>query len=115
MSIRGLHNYLVRPRHWVSLCLGIPVLSLMPACSQNSSKGDAAQASMTFVVTVTVGPVIQKAIPVEVRVIGNGEAYSTVLVKSQVDGQLEKAYFQEGQDVKEGDLLFTIDPRPFDS
>ena len=70
---------------------------------------------MNFAVPVTVATVTQKTVPIEVRVIGNGEAYSTVVVKSQVDGQLQRVYFQEGQDVREGDLLFAIDPRPFDS
>jgi len=70
---------------------------------------------MDFAVPVTVAEVTSKTVPVEVRVIGNGEAYSTVVVKSQLDGQLSRAYFQEGQDVNEGDLLFTIDSRPYDS
>src|SRR5262245_52000725 len=115
MSIKRLYSYLLRFKHRVLLGLSMFALSFLSACSQNGSKGDAAQASMNFVVPVTVGTVIQKTIPVEVRVIGNGEAYSTVLVKCRVDGQLERVHFQEGQDVKEGDLLFTIDPRPFDS
>ena len=66
-------------------------------------------------VPVMVGKVSQKTVPVEVRVIGNGEAYSTVQVKSQVDGQVERVYFQEGQEVKKGDILFTIDRRPFEA
>jgi multidrug efflux system membrane fusion protein len=49
---------------------------------------------------------------VEVQVIGNVEAYSTISVKAQVTGQLEKAYFHEGEFVKKGDTLYTIDPRP---
>ena len=70
---------------------------------------------MAPAVPVMVGKVSQKTIPVELRVIGSGEAYSTVQVKSQVDGQVERVYFQEGQDVKKGDLLFTIDRRPFEA
>jgi len=70
---------------------------------------------MTMTVPVTVATVTRKPVPVEVRVIGNGEAYSTVVVRSQVDGQLQSVHFQEGQDVKEGDLLFAIDSRPYDS
>jgi len=115
MSTQRPNKYLLHPTQGVLPCLAIFALSLISACSQNGSKGDAAQASMNFAVPVTVGTVIQKTVPVEVRVIGNGEAHSTVVVKSRVDGQLERAYFQEGQDVKEGDLLFTIDQRPFDS
>lgn len=50
---------------------------------------------------------------VQVRAIGNVEAFSTVSVRSQVDGPLLAAHFHEGQEVRKGDLLFTIDPRPF--
>jgi len=57
---------------------------------------------------------VRKSLPVEIRVIGNVEAYSTIRVRAQVSGQLTKVYFQEGQDVKAGDLLFLIDPRPYD-
>jgi multidrug efflux system membrane fusion protein len=52
---------------------------------------------------------------VEIQVIGNVEAYSTISVKAQVGGQLTNVYFHEGDYVKAGDLLFTIDPRPFEA
>jgi multidrug efflux system membrane fusion protein len=58
---------------------------------------------------------LQKAVPVQIRAVGNVEPYSTVSVKSQVTGVLQKAHFTEGQDVKNGQLLFTIDPRPFEA
>jgi multidrug efflux system membrane fusion protein len=53
--------------------------------------------------------------PLQIRAVGNVEAYSTVSVKSQVTGVLTQAHFKEGQDVKKGQLLFTIDPRPFEA
>src|SRR5689334_21670184 len=61
-------------------------------------------------VPVTTGYVVQKPMPVELRAIGTVEAYSTVIVKSQLQGELTRVYFTEGQDVKKGDLLFEIDP-----
>jgi multidrug efflux system membrane fusion protein len=64
-------------------------------------------------VPVNVTAVVQRDVPVRLRAIGNVEAYSTVTVKSQVDGELAQINFQEGQEVREGDLLFVIDPRPF--
>ena len=64
---------------------------------------------------MTAATVIQKTVPVEICVIGNVEAYSTISVKSQIEGQLIRVNFREGQDVKKGDLLFTIDPRPYEA
>jgi multidrug efflux system membrane fusion protein len=57
----------------------------------------------------------QKVVPVQIRAVGNVEAYATVSIKSQVTGVLNQAHFKEGQDVKKGQLLFTIDPRPFEA
>src|SRR5205085_2323841 len=55
------------------------------------------------------------AVPVTLTVIGNVQAYSTVAIKSQVDGQIVEVHFKEGQTVKKGDLLFTLDPRPYEA
>src|SRR5690348_15423529 len=57
-------------------------------------------------VPVTVAKAKQKNVPVEVQVIGNVEAYSTISVKAQVTGQLTNVYFKEGDFVKKGDKLF---------
>jgi membrane fusion protein, multidrug efflux system len=61
---------------------------------------------------VTVAAATTKDVPVEIQVIGNVEAYSTISVKAQVTGQLIKAAFREGDFVKKGEALFTIDARP---
>jgi len=66
-------------------------------------------------IPITVGTVSQKTVPVELRVIGNVQAYSTVTIKSKVGGELTRVHFTEGQDVRKGDLLFTIDPRPYEA
>jgi len=66
-------------------------------------------------VPVTVAAVVQKAVPVQIRAIGNVEAYTTVGVKSQIGGVLMRVHFREGQDVSKGALLFTIDPRPYEA
>jgi len=66
-------------------------------------------------VPVTAGSVIQKTVPVQVRAIGNVEAYSTVAVKSQNGGVLTRVHFREGEYVNKGALLFTIDPRPYEA
>lgn len=54
-------------------------------------------------------------VPVQIRVIGNVEAYSSVSIKSQVNGLLERVHFREGEDVRKGAPLFTIDSRPFEA
>lgn len=64
-------------------------------------------------VPVRVAVAVQKSVPVQLQAIGTVEAFATVSVKSRVDGELVGVHFREGQDVKRGELLFTIDPRPF--
>jgi len=62
-----------------------------------------------------VAAVEQRDVPVQVRAIGTVEPFSTVAIKSQVEGQLAQLHFQEGEAVHAGELLFTIDPRPFEA
>lgn len=66
-------------------------------------------------VPVKVAAVQQKTVPVEVNGIGTVEAYSTVSIKAQVSGILTAVHFRQGQDVHKGDLLFSIDHRPFEA
>jgi membrane fusion protein, multidrug efflux system len=66
-------------------------------------------------VPVMVGQAERKVVPVQVTAVGNVQAITTVGVKSQVAGQIVQVHFTEGQEVKRGDLLFTIDPRPFET
>jgi membrane fusion protein, multidrug efflux system len=66
-------------------------------------------------VPVNVAMSATKDMPVQVRAIGNVEPFTTVAIKAQVNGQLSRVHFREGQDVRKGDLLFTIDPRPFEA
>jgi len=66
-------------------------------------------------VPVTVANASKRDVPVEIQVIGNVEAYSTITVKAQVGGQLNAVYFKEGDFVKKGDKLFEIDPRPLEA
>ncbi|MCC7176112.1 MAG: efflux RND transporter periplasmic adaptor subunit [Bryobacterales bacterium] len=74
-------------------------------------RGGAGRGGAALVSTATV---TATTVPVEIRAVGNVEAFSTIRVRAQVTGQLTKVYIQEGQDVKAGDLLFLIDPRPYD-
>jgi multidrug efflux system membrane fusion protein len=93
----------------VSLLL-IALVALL-GCATDPVQSKAPRQQQPVVVTATV---VEKAVPVEVRVVGNVEAYASIRVKAQVNGQLTKVYFQEGREVKSGELLFLIDPRPYD-
>jgi len=65
------------------------------------------------VIPVTAGTVVVEDVPMFLHGIGTVQAYNMVAIKSRVDGQIVKIDFKEGQDVKEGDLLLQIDPRPY--
>jgi multidrug efflux system membrane fusion protein len=64
-------------------------------------------------IPVTAGTVLAKDVPVFLQGIGTVQAYNMVTVKTRVDGQIVHVDFKEGQEVKEGDPLFQIDPRPY--
>ena len=63
---------------------------------------------------VTVAAVEQKDVPLEIASVGRADALATVSVKAQVGGEVTGVFFKEGQTVRKGDRLFTIDPRPFE-
>jgi multidrug efflux system membrane fusion protein len=96
--------------------MGLLTLSaLMLSGCGSEKKVDPAKARRDRTVPVTVSPVMEKTIPVQIKAIGNVEAYATVSIKARVGGELKQIAFQGGQDVKKGDLLFTIDPDPYDA
>ncbi len=66
-------------------------------------------------IPVLAGTAETRNVPVYVEGLGSVQAYNTVAVKTRVDGQITKVFFREGQEVKAGDSLFQIDPRPFEN
>ena len=66
-------------------------------------------------VPVTVGTVVQKQMPIDIRIIGAVEAYSVVAMHAQITGQLTAVNFKEGEDVKKDQVLFALDRRPLDA
>ncbi len=90
--------------------LAVFAAGVLAGCSKNQATPPAREA-----IPVTVAVAVQKNVPVQVRAIGNVEAYSTVSVKTQVTGELTGVYFKEGQDIRKGQLLFTLDKRPFEA
>ena len=90
------------------------VLSLASGCTNGGHVADASAASAGRPpAPVVVASVEQRDIPVQIKAIGNVEAYQTVQIRSQVNGQIQKIFFKEGEDVREGQQLFQLDKRPF--
>ncbi|MGB7821289.1 MAG: MdtA/MuxA family multidrug efflux RND transporter periplasmic adaptor subunit [Candidatus Sulfotelmatobacter sp.] len=102
------------PRSRLSLVLAV-ALSLCASFSGCSSadKQQKAQAASPRAVSVAVAKVEQREMPVYLVGLGSVTAFYTANIKSRVDGQIMRVNFQEGQIVKEGDLLILIDPRPY--
>ncbi len=101
----------------ISIGLAVTAIFISGACSSSSStsndQGKPARRGGPGS-PVIVATVLQRDIPVQVKTIGRVEAYSTVSVKAQVGGEITRVDFREGQDVKKGDLLFTIDSQPYE-
>ncbi len=95
------------PRALAALAI---VATLLASCGGSKEQGRVQPA-----VPVTVGKVVEKTVPVTFRAIGHVEPIATVAVKARIGGELQKVWFNEGQDVRAGATLFTIDPRQYDA
>jgi membrane fusion protein, multidrug efflux system len=91
----------------------LPAILAAAAGAACGKKAKAAPPAET--VPVLAAKVERRAVPLEVRAIGHVEALSTVAVKTRVGGEITEVGFREGQDVKPGDLLFSIDRRPYEA
>ena len=78
------------------------------ACSNGKAKQPTQRTA-----PVKTGDVTRLDVPLQINAIGNVEAYNTVSVKALIAGEVTDVHFKEGQEVKQGDLLFQIDPRPY--
>jgi len=117
-------SYKLAGRIFVSLCLCLSLLPALSGCGNTSAdskqskgggpggKGGQGRGQMTVPVAVAKAEV--RDLPIILTGLGSVDAYNTVAVKSRIDGQLVKVSFREGQEVKEGDLLAQIDPRPYE-
>ena len=87
----------------------IAALLLVAGCKSKTTH-TAAQPAPTAVVVV---PVAQRTVPIYSEYVGQTQADNTVELRARVEGILQKVYFREGAPVRKGQLLFTIDKRPF--
>jgi multidrug efflux system membrane fusion protein len=103
--------------HHRLLALAGCVISLtFAACSKSpegAQKGGGGRGGGGGAVPVTAADVVKKDMPVMLPGIGNVRAFSTVSLKPRVSGQIAEIHYKEGQFVKQGDLLVTLDPKPF--
>jgi membrane fusion protein, multidrug efflux system len=101
--------------HAAVLILTLAV-GLLAGCSKQASpparQGKEGKGAGNGPVPVLAGKVVEKSAPVQIMAVGNAQPYTQVSIRAQITGQLSKVHFQEGQTVKRGDLMFTIDPRP---
>src|SRR5262245_31627191 len=100
--------------------VGVSVLSgLTVACGGSAAtetgSSPGGRGGGTPAVPVTVARVTKKAVPLEARVIGSVEPSSSVAIRAQITGELTSVQFTEGDDVKQGDVLFTLDRRPLEA
>src|SRR6266550_5670012 len=96
----------------VSVLVLVLLLVLLWRFLGDRSAPKATGAGRGEVVPVETALVTQQDVPLQIKAIGNVEAFSTIAVRSQIEGTLMRVAFVPGQEVKKGDLLFTIDPRP---
>jgi multidrug efflux system membrane fusion protein len=94
----------------VSFLVSGGCLLALGGCKQPQAK----QAGGPPLVPVSIARASRESVPTELRVVGSVEASAIVQVKSQISGELVKVAFTEGQNAASGDLLFEIDPRPYE-
>jgi membrane fusion protein, multidrug efflux system len=102
----------VKTRAFWGLGLTLAVCAALAACSSQPAKSAKASGPPPAV-PVGVATVQQGNFDVYLTGLGSVQALNTVSLKTRIDGQIMQVSFREGQDVKEGDLLIVIDPRPY--
>jgi len=102
---------------WTLIAGLLVILSLvMSGCSNDADgKAKAQDPRKKMAMPVTIATAVQETVPVQLRAIGSVQSFAKVVVKAQVAGEITSVHFKEGQPVKKGDLLFTIDPAPFEA
>jgi multidrug efflux system membrane fusion protein len=103
----------LRLRFVYAVTLGVVCACFSACTSADSKQQQKAQAAAPRAVSVAVAKVQQQDVPVYLTGLGTVTAFNTANIKSRVDGQIVQVNFKEGQNVKQGELLIVIDPRPY--
>jgi len=104
-------------RTCVCVCLALILIGCGKTSAdskQKSSGGKGGRGAAQGAIPVAVATAEVRDLPVLLNGLGSVEAFNTVAVKTRIDGQLVQVNFKEGQEVKQGDLLAVIDPRPYE-
>src|SRR4029453_19683581 len=104
---------------------GYSVLCVIPLGAAACSGGEAMQSApppsgrggggQNAPVPVTVATAVQKSMPITIQGIGTVIAASTVTVRAQITGEMMTVNFKEGEDVRQGQVLVTLDKRPYEA
>jgi membrane fusion protein, multidrug efflux system len=96
-------------RRRLAAAAALAILGTLTACGGAAPKGGMPPAP------VTVAESVHKDVPIVLTAIGTVEPYNSVNIKPLVGGEITRVAIKEGQDVRKGDVLFVIDPRPYDA
>jgi multidrug efflux system membrane fusion protein len=98
---------------WCALPALLAVCALAGCSDKNNAQAEAKKTPPS--IPVLVAQAVEKPMALRLHAIGSVETVATVAVKARVDGQIFRAYVRDGQDVRKGDLLFQLDPKPYES
>lgn len=112
---------MLRSKRFISLAACLPAVLLLASCNSTGAKAASGSGGGSGggrggaqpAVSVATAPVQVQDVPVYLTALGNVVAYNTVVVRSRIDGQLIEVPIREGQEVRQGQLLAQIDPRPY--
>ena len=99
-----------RPLTFWLILVPVTMIALLSGCTTRT-----VQTAPIFAARVTVAKAVQKTVPINLTAIGSADAFTSVSIKAQVNAVMQQVHIKEGQFVKKGDLLFTLDARPFEA
>ena len=108
-SVARLRESDLRTHRILASAVGLLLVALLPASCRKKAPGSFERPPAS----VTVAAAIQRDVPVYLDEVGKCVAREVVTIQPQLAGRIEQLHFQDGADLHKGDLLFTIDPRPF--